>query len=408
MEPVIKPPGAPGSVGPTVGGGGQGPDGRSVTGAWAPPGPGPSPVIRRGACYALFAYDIGMSVDLDAAERTVQEATSRETIKHNRRSPAYFAYRPAPLRLTQTAEPITLGAFATAALVDCVMFDFGAVSVAYTIPLSGPLSGLLPLGDALYENKTLMADSRRRVEALLEAVRPAVTRPRMSSFVEDYAIYQIDELDAADGGEGVVDAYSGDLARILRSEPRPLSVQEVQDALAARISYGPGDTALIDWNAAMVLGAEGDDDVRAVLEYANVELLEMRHLDDQLDRALDESYRALSRQTVRPFFRGQQAADLRRIAQLQIDGALLFEDVNNALKLLGDQYLARVYRSAALRLHLPEWDGLILRKLQTLESIYQKLSDHQAGRRMEALEWIVIVLIAVEIVLSIVLGVSGR
>ena len=81
--------------------------------------------------------------------------------------------------------------------------------------------------------------------------------------------------------------------------------------------------------------------------------------------------------------------------------AVLFEGVNNVLKLLGDQYLARLYRLAAERFHLSEWDASILRKLQTLESIYQKISDQVASWRMELLEWIVIVLILIEILLPL-------
>ena len=95
-------------------------------------------------------------------------------------------------------------------------------------------------------------------------------------------------------------------------------------------------------------------------------------------------------------------AYLRDISQWQVDSAILFEGVNNVLKLLGDQYLARVYRLTAERFHLNEWDGSILRKLETLESIYQKISDQMVSRRMEVLEWIIIVLIAISIVLPFV------
>jgi hypothetical protein len=84
---------------------------------------------------------------------------------------------------------------------------------------------------------------------------------------------------------------------------------------------------------------------------------------------------------------------------MQVDSAVLFEGVNNALKLLGDQYLARVYRLVSQRFHLTEWDAGILRKLQTLESIYEKMSDQAVNWRMEILEWIIIVLIAVSIAL---------
>ena len=84
---------------------------------------------------------------------------------------------------------------------------------------------------------------------------------------------------------------------------------------------------------------------------------------------------------------------------MQVDSAILFEGVNNALKLLGDQYLSRVYRVVSQRFHLAEWDAGILRKLNTLESIYDKLSDQTTNRRMELLEWIIIVLIALSMAL---------
>ena len=142
---------------------------------------------------------------------------------------------------------------------------------------------------------------------------------------------------------------------------------------------------------------------RAVLEFANVELLEMRFLDQRLDDALDESYETLSRRHygLRQL-PGSTRATLQRVGQLQVENAVLFEGVNNALKLLGDQYLARVYRLVSERFHLAEWDASILRKIQTLESIYQKLADQAANRRTEVLEWIIILLIAAEILIPFV------
>ncbi len=81
--------------------------------------------------------------------------------------------------------------------------------------------------------------------------------------------------------------------------------------------------------------------------------------------------------------------------------------MNNALKLLGDQFLARLYRKTSERFHLAEWDATIIRKLETLNSIYGKIADRATSRRMEVLEWIIIILIAVSILLPL-LGVLGH
>jgi hypothetical protein len=153
----------------------------------------------------------------------------------------------------------------------------------------------------------------------------------------------------------------------------------------------------------LLIGSDVDD-VRAVLEFANVKLLEMRFLDDRLDRVLDTFYKALSADRWRPTLRSAGPRELRRLARLQMDSAMLFEEVNNALKLLGDQFLARVYRIASQRLHINTWDASIQRKLQIIEGIYSKLSDLQSSRRMELLEWIIILLIAVSIAIAFIPG----
>jgi hypothetical protein len=127
----------------------------------------------------------------------------------------------------------------------------------------------------------------------------------------------------------------------------------------------------------------------------------MRMLDEQLDRALDQAYEVLTRQPQWLGLPGFYEKDTTHIAQLQVDAALLFERVTNTLKLLGDQYLARVYRLASQRFHLEAWDASILRKLQTLDSIYGKMFNRAGTRRMEYLEWIIIILIALSIAVSV-------
>jgi hypothetical protein len=368
----------------------------------------PTPVVERGTCYVLLAYEVAYAIDLDEAERRVTALTARARLRHKRRAPRYFEYRPAPLRVTQETAPLTVGAFRTAGAVEIVLYDFGAVSVGYTIPLAGSLAALATLSDALYDNAALAADSRRRLEQLLADIHPALTRSRIADFVEAYAIFQIEEFTTPCPPASLYTTHAQEVAQLLRSERQPLSEQEVADATAVRISFGPDDLALLDWDAALLVDREADD-VRAVLEFANVELLEMRFLDQQLDDALDEAYEALARRTRgwRLGLPGRGRADLRRIGQLQVDGAVLFEGVNNALKLLGDQYLARLYRLISERFHLAEWDASILRKLQTLESIYQKMSDVAATWRMEMLEWIIILLIAASIVIPFVAPYEG-
>lgn len=354
--------------------------------------------VSKGTCYALFAYEVGLSINLDECERRITALTQRERLRQKRRAPQYFEYRPAPVRVLQEARALSVGAHRTAENVDLVVYDFGAVSVMYSIPLTGPFLGLVELSATLYDNPLLREDSALRVKELLTAIGPTVVRPRLAEFVETYAIFQIEAFTAPCPVAALYTTHARTVAQILRSEEAPLSDDEVADATGQHIAYGTEDVAIIDWDATLLFN-RGADDLRAVLEFANVELLEMRYLDQQLDDALDESYHALSKRTWRRLrMVGASRADLRRVAQLQVDNAVLFEGVNNALKLLGDQYLARVYRLVSDRFHLAEWDASILRKLQTLESIYEKMADATANWRLEVLEWIIILLSALSVV----------
>jgi hypothetical protein len=359
------------------------------------------PQVQTGVCYALFAYEVGQSIDLDEAQRRITEVKERATIRHKRRAPRYFEFHPAPLRVTQEADPLAVGVHRTADHVDALIYDFGAISVSYTLPFSGSLARLLALSEALYDNSSLLADSRTRVDELLARIAPAVARGCVADVVETYAIFQIGAFTTPIPPSELQANCAQELAQILRSERVPLSDQEVRDATSHAISFSSDDLALIDWDAAVLIDPEADD-VRDVLEFANVELLEMRFLDQQLDDALTASYETLNRrQWRRPRLPGASRTELKQVGRLQVDAALLFEGVNNALKLLGDQYLARVYRLVSERFHLAEWDASILRKIQTLESIYQKMSNAASSRRLEVLEWIIIVLIAASIAIPL-------
>lgn len=363
----------------------------------------PSPIIAEGVCTVYFAYDVGQSIDLSAAARELARDAAPQHTPDRSPAPSYFEFRPRPLRLTRGAQPVSIAERRTEPSIGITLFDFGAISISYTIPLAGPLAELVPLAEALSSNAALLADSRRQVEGLSRELGDALRAGSISSIVEDFAVFRA-RLDPSAGhdAEAVVRAHAPLFGAILRGDGSPLSAQQLDDALACRVSYAPGDAALIDWSAAFIIAEEARD-VLAVLEYANVELMEMRHLDGRLDRDVDLAYDAVSRPlSWLSRLRGSRGALLRRIARLQMDGAVLFEEVNNALKLVGDQYLARVYRLASQRFHLTEWDASITRKLDTLDSIYQKLADERTTLRMEILEWIIIALIAFEVVMSFV------
>ncbi len=368
------------------------------------PPPSESVRITDGVCHVLYTFDVGLSIDLKECERRVTALKQREMVKHKKRAPmAFQGHDSPPLRITQECEPVPVGARSTLGVLDLIIHDFGAVTVSFSIEIKGPLMDLLALGQQLYEHEELRRASRHQVGQLIDAIRPAVTKLGLANEVEDYVIYEVRSIEPVLSAGEFIARHRQVLAQLLRAEVAGLSESEVEDALTCTMSFAD-DLAVIDWNAAFLLDREADD-VRTVLELVNSELLEMRYLDTQLDDALERSYEILLLQRERQRWRLSRrvAGDLRQIARHQVDSAVLFERISNALKLIGDQYLARVYHRASQRFHLHDWDAAIQRKLQTLESIYQKMTDRVSTRRMELLEWIIIVLIAVSLLLPFVL-----
>jgi hypothetical protein len=376
-----------------------------------------------GRCHLSFAFEVGAGIDLDRAERILLE-TERQTVRSRHRVPQHFDYRPAPLRLVEGPGPHGIAGHRIER-VDLVLYDFGAVAVNYTRPFDSTLESLVELAIALEASTELERDARERVQAILTRLADAVSRPRLAEPVEDYIVFDIASVSRRKGepgeqgdhsrsdpagtgrptGPNVLWEEAGPItAQILRASREPLSPEEIHDALRLRYRFATTDVTIIDWNAAVLFDPDAEETL-AVLEFANVQLLQLRHLDQELDRAVDRAYDALAR-TERGLFRALRppVAGLRTLGELQMDGAVLFERVSNALKLVGDQFLSRVYSGISDRFHFPDWDRAVSRKLEVIDGVYQKLSDRVMSRRLELLEWIVILLIGLELVLSLLRG----
>jgi len=359
--------------------------------------------IRGATVRVLVAYDIGLSIRLDACRAHVTGLEADERIRHKGHAPQYFQFDPAPLRLVRQIEPVEVDGRRTSATAEILLYEFGGVSVGYSIPFDGTLHEMIELSCALASEPRIERHAEALVAHLLTLIQDHVDRPCLAEPKEDFLVFQIPAFDGREDPEVVLQRHGADFARLLRSERDMPSEQETLDALSGRVRFGTDDLAVLDWNAALLVDREPED-VVSVLEFANLELLEMRFLDAKLDRSLDRAFETLRTPRVWSAVRlpGKSRREMRHIAEMQVDGAILFERVSNALKLFGDQYLARVHRTATQRFRLNEWNTGILRKLDTLDSIYQKIHDHSATQRMEVLEWIIIVLIAFSMVMPFV------
>jgi hypothetical protein len=353
--------------------------------------------IRKGQIVALFAYDIGYEISLERLDALLANMPLGP-LTQKKQNPAYLQYARPP-RL------IELGGTGEAGAAQAALYDFGAASIAFRYPLVPPGGELawdhLPaISQAIFQ-RNLEAEARHLIEELRERIRPAIARPALSPLVEDYYLFIIEEMDGPYQAQDVIEAQRAMMAQVLRFEVQPLSHEQQFEATGQAISYLESDLVVIDWNAAIICDRDYRDAAH-VLELLNVELLEARYIDSDLDRRIGRFQTTIAHQAswlipLRTPYR-REIADL---GQLKIESLLLAERAENALKLIGDLYLARVHAAASERFYLREWEASINRKLDIVEDFYRLLTDRVRNTQSHTLELIIILLILFEIMMAI-------
>jgi hypothetical protein len=346
--------------------------------------------------HLFVAFDWGDEIDVPHAARLVPGERHAAPASAGVSPP--LQYRPAPLRFRvpglaltlPECSPVTVDGVAT-------VFDFGALSLAWRIPLHVSPDTISALAGRLADPSGVIETARRALQPLFEQVQPAIRGPKWGDVSEEYFVFQFPAQPAIPSPGDMLTERADWLAGLVRLDAMPLSRSEVAEALRVKMSYRPQDLVLADWAAAVVF-ADDCDDVLEVIAFSNLQLLEYRQIDQQLDQHLQQAYQLIHRLTGAwlPFWR-THTRPLRALGKLNVDASQMFERTSNALKLIGDQYLARLYQSLAVRFHLEEWGTNIRRSLAVLEGIYQVLSSQSATYRAELLELTIVILILVEI-----------
>src|SRR5262249_56013624 len=104
-------------------------------------------------------------------------------------------------------------------------------------------------------------------------------------------------------------------------------------------------------NISLVVDDADYADAVNVLEYLNVQLLELRYYDDVLDRYMAETFALATRRRTPglPLLHRPYRRAVTELAAIRMDVAGIIERIHNALKLSGDLYLAKVYNRTPQR-----------------------------------------------------------
>jgi hypothetical protein len=360
-----------------------------------------------GAVYVYRLFDVADAVDLAKAEAAVSAPKSRLRLEGAQSGSALEFPRP-PLHLGLGRRDVPLVSGARRAEASAHVYDFGVVSIRYELPITHgtSLADLVPLAEELFVDPTpaLDGEARREADELSRALGGALEKPHGWYGLESYQVFFVRRFE--DGPMKAADLLaSAPVPELLLGEMSevPLSRAERDDILAHHLTYLEDDLAVLHWNSALVVEPSGVQDIPDLLEFATAHLLELRYYDALLDRELHRIYDEIAAggSPVANVFTRRYRRLQRETAALLVELSEMIERLENAVKIVGDFYLARLYQSAVRRFRLPAWQETVLRKQKLVADVNDLIGDAADTSRAELLEMAIIALIVFEIVAAL-------
>lgn len=337
----------------------------------------------------LRVYETGREIDLE-------ELQNRLAASHNISRARFARVKPKSIKLENPPLMFDLGSFKIRLNDEDLtvnarvkIFDLGALSIG--LSHSRPVCrsrDIESLAISFAGQDTLEQEFLDCLNAVLRVLKPEIPDIAVDpEFYEDYNIFHFSEM-----------AALPDPAAVLLGEATNFSLQIREDLEKNRLAYSTEDLAYISWDSALLCDPETPWDLIDLIEFANVQLLELRHYDSRLGKQLDQMYDDISAAD-----RRNQFARIKRyhrimtgLMELIADVNEVFERIDNLIKITEDTYYARVYEVTLRVLRIKLWKETVQRKLSVISQTYALLSNEVNVQHSNFLEWTIIVLIALE------------
>jgi hypothetical protein len=339
-----------------------------------------------GTFWILLLYDVAESIDLDAARRLLgAEPASREPAFKNP-APDYVRFERPPV-----LQPLEVAGF-TGRLK---YFDYGVVCVELTTEFRADWDQLISLTARWINTPELEPQVRAAVDREVRRLAGAFTAIYPEWLSEEYYIVRLSPggLTAKD----LLASFGQQVAQVVRGESVTLSEEERDETLRSSISYYRDDLLVAGWLAALVFDtAPAAETAIQLLEYANTQLLELRHYDQLLTRVLAEVYQSLERKggLLRRWRLARQAERLNRI---RLDIIELTERSDNSIKFLSDMFYARAYRLAAEKIGVSDYRRPVEAKLHTAGELYDFMVNQFHQARAFVLEFMIVAILVIDL-----------
>ncbi|SDF65858.1 hypothetical protein SAMN04488589_1037 [Methanolobus vulcani] len=340
-------------------------------------------------------YDIGLDIDLDWLEKELASSftTARASFVRVRPTSIIMEVPPLLIRLGQCGvekdgRKFNFSVFAR-------IFRIGAISLCFAYENEDADFEFLENTALLFSEQEGLEDLfLSHLNTLADILKPHIRGFEMTpDFFEDYTIYHMNWIDD-----------SIDLLPLLAGEKIDFSPQMREEILKGTHSYTKNDRAIFSWDSALICDPGTPTDLFDLIEFANVQVFELRYYDRELSRSMEKMYEDIALADKLSFFKRRKLYRTIMTKLMQDNAALseVTEKVNNLIKVTEDVYYARVYETVLKTLRSEQWSESVNHKIEVIRDNYSMLSDEVRIQHSNYLEWIIIVLIAIEIVMAVV------
>lgn len=355
--------------------------------------------INKGSILVYRIFDIAEEVDLTKAASLLQDARLADPFRVPKYIDRGIVLKTRPLAFALPTTEVKTKTKKLNCQVLGKVRDFGVLSLIYEITLDPSTSWkeLIDIASELEEGSEIDLVAKQKVEELSKLLSPALKKPLQEwDIFEDYIIYFLQEFEGGLSAKNLV--KSADVPELLLAENETKISQLTREGILENLyQYGEDDLAFVEWNSALVVEPKGGREVPDILEFALTHLLEMRFYDELLDKRLAFLYDEIEA-SKGSSLRGRYYQLYQEASTRFIEFSEFIERVENSLKVVGDFYLATVFRAANRKFRLADWQKEVTRKMSLLAQVSSLLQGEINVRRSHWLEIIIILLIAFEIV----------
>src|SRR5512137_1301975 len=339
-------------------------------------------------------YDIGREIDLDWLEKALAQSyfTARSSFVRVKQKSIMIEDPPLmiqmhPIRVERDGKPFEFSVVAR-------VYDIGAISFCFVYEnRDAHYSTLEEIAFLFAGQEGLSEFYVQYLKTLGEIIKPHIRNFAIDpDFFEDYTVYVTDQRDD-----------TLDHVPLLIGERTTVSPQIREDILKNSLSYATDDLAILSWDSALLCSPDSPTDIIDLIEFANVQVLELRYYDRELTREMEKMYDDIEyADRMSQFRRSRQyhaimAQQMRNSAEI----SEVIEKVDNLIKVTEDVYYARVYATALRVLRSRQWSESVTRKIDVIRENYSMLSHEVRIQHSNFLEWVIIILIALEFGLAI-------